>query len=55
MVQNVRELDQRLSKFSKTKGFYVKSEVVPDQTHVSIVWSQLNQILDFAIGPKSAE
>lgn len=53
MVDNTRELLRNLQVKGAAPGYEVKGRVVPNETHNSVAWAVVNEMLDFAIAAKS--
>ena len=49
MVDNTLEMLKVLQLKDGPAGYEVKGRVVPKETHVSVAWAALNEMLDFAV------
>jgi predicted alpha/beta superfamily hydrolase len=49
MVDNTLEMLKVLQLKNPPAGYEVKGRVVPEETHVSVAWAALNEMLDFAV------
>ena len=49
MVDNTLEMLRVLQLPNPPAGYAVKGRVVPKETHVSVAWAALNEMLDFAV------
>lgn len=49
MVDNAEELLRELAIADAPAGYQVKGRVVPQESHISVAWAALNEMLDFAV------
>ena len=49
MVDNTREMIAALQVPSAPPGYEVRGRVVPGETHISVAWAVLNEMLTFAV------
>ena len=52
MVDNTRELLRNLQVAGAAPGYSVQGRVVPNESHNSVAWAVVNEMLDFAVGQK---
>ena len=52
MVDNARDLLRNLQVSSAGAGYEVRGRVVPGDTHSSVAWGALNEMLDFALAAR---
>ncbi len=52
MVDNTRDMLQVLQIPGGPAGYEVKGRVVPGETHISVAWAALNDMLGFALPPR---
>jgi predicted alpha/beta superfamily hydrolase len=51
-LDNVIELGARLDKLDRSQGFATLTKVYPNRDHMGVVFSELNDVLDFALPPR---
>ncbi|MFM7067729.1 MAG: hypothetical protein ACKO0U_13020 [Gammaproteobacteria bacterium] len=49
MVDNTLEMLRVLQVPEAKAGYQVKGRVVPQESHISVAWAALNEMLDFAV------